>query len=66
MAAWLDSMKSRLGLVDEEQQEQSLLQQFDENMTLDRTQRAIGFAVCVGIGLLLSFMVRGCRGGWVG
>lgn len=57
MPAWLDKMKTGLGLVDEEQQqEQTLLQQMDGATTLDRTQRAIGFAFCVGLGLLLSFM----------
>lgn len=39
-----------------EVQNQSLLSQFDEATTLDRTQRAIGFAMCAGIGLMLSFM----------
>ncbi|KAI7842510.1 hypothetical protein COHA_003864 [Chlorella ohadii] len=63
-SGWLESMKgkvaplaSRLGIGDEEAPaEQSLLQQVNEATTLDKTQRAIGFAVCVGIGLLLSFM----------
>lgn len=59
MPAWLDKLKNGLGLeAEEEQQEQTLLQQLDEATTLDRTQRMIGFATCVGIGLLLSFMVR--------
>ena len=63
MPQWLDSLKTRLGLEDEEAPaEQSLLQQIRSETTLDRTQRAIGFAVCVGIGLLLSFMV-GCGSG---
>lgn len=58
MAQWFDKLKTNLGLVEEEeQQEQTLLQQLDQATTLDRTQRAVGFLTCVGIGLLLSFMV---------
>ncbi|PSC75903.1 Vesicle transport SFT2B [Micractinium conductrix] len=56
MPAWLDKIKGGLGLAEEEPAEQTLLQQLDEATTLDRTQRVIGFATCVGIGLLLSFM----------
>lgn len=58
MPQWLDSLKTRMGLAEEEAAaEQGLLQQFNEATTLDKTQRAIGFGVCVAIGLLLSFMV---------
>jgi len=63
MPAWLDKLKNGLGLEQEaeEQQEQGLLQQLDQATTLDRTQRIVGFATCMGIGLLLSFMVgAGC------
>lgn len=58
MPLWVDKLKVNLGLAEEEVQEQTLLQQLDAATTLDRTQRAIGFATCVGIGLLLTFMVR--------
>ncbi|KAI3427102.1 hypothetical protein D9Q98_007041 [Chlorella vulgaris] len=56
MPLWVDKLKVNLGLAEEEVQEQTLLQQLDAATTLDRTQRAIGFATCVGIGLLLTFM----------
>ncbi|EFN56579.1 hypothetical protein CHLNCDRAFT_144275 [Chlorella variabilis] len=58
MPQWFDKLKTNLGLNEdgEAQQEQTLLQQMNEATTLDRTQRAIGFLTCVGIGLLLSFM----------
>ena len=59
MPAWLDGVKTRLGMIEEEEPaEQTLLQQLDSATTLDRTQRAIGFATCAGIGLMLSFLVR--------
>jgi hypothetical protein len=59
MPQWFDRLRTSIGLQEEEeQQEQTLLQQFNEATTLDRTQRAIGFVTCIGIGLLLSFMVR--------
>lgn len=60
-ASWFDRVKQGFGLesADPEAPEvhnQSLLSQFDEATTLDRTQRVIGFAMCAGIGLLLSFL----------
>ena len=59
MPAWLDAVKTRLGMIEEEPAaEQTLLQQLDAATTLDRTQRAVGFATCAGIGLMLSFLVR--------
>jgi hypothetical protein len=51
-----EKLKSNLGLGDEEEEleNQSLLQQFNEATTLDRTQRALGFAVCFALGMLMS------------
>lgn len=37
-------------------EEQSLMQQWNEASTLNRTQRAVGFAFCAGLGLLLALL----------
>lgn len=57
---WFDRVRERLGLeVETEPAEASnptLLSRLNEATTLDRTQRAIGFAICAGLGLLLCFL----------
>ena len=40
----------------EEEENQTLLQQFNESTTLNKTQRLLGFAVCFGMGMLLSLL----------
>jgi hypothetical protein len=63
----LSSIKSRLGLGEPAPQTllpQSLLQSataaLDEHTTLTWRHRAIGFGLCAGIGLLLSFLSLFC------
>ena len=50
----LGRVKATLGLQDEEQvqAEQTLLGRLNEVTTLDRTTRLLGFAICIGIGML--------------
>ena len=40
----------------DEQENQTLLQQLNESTTLNKTQRLLGFAVCFGMGMLLSLI----------
>ncbi|KAI8107249.1 hypothetical protein M9434_001892 [Picochlorum sp. BPE23] len=56
-----DSIQDRFGggIDEEEEENQSLLQQLNEASTLNRTQRLLGFAVCFGMGMLLSFFAPG-------
>jgi len=73
----LSSLKSKLGLGEPAPPQslpqtlvQSAQQALDEHTpTLSWKQRAIGFGICMGVGLLLSFMVcvccwtaQGCKG----
>lgn len=54
-----DGMRNRLGLDDDlemEEEERSLLEQWNEATTLTRTQRLLGFVVCFGMGMLLSLL----------
>lgn len=58
---WFDRLRTGLGMEVEEPEppevgNQTLLSQLDEATTLTRTQRAVGFALCAGLGLLLSFL----------
>ncbi len=57
MPAWFEKFKTQVGLQEEEQGTQGLLGQLDEATTLNRTQRLVGFASCLGLGLLLTFLV---------
>lgn len=54
----LDALQDRFGYGNqlEEPEEQTLLEQFNEATTLNRTQRLLGFAVCFGMGMLLSML----------
>jgi hypothetical protein len=50
-----DRLQDRLGLGEDlaEAEDQTLLQQVQEGLTLTRTQRFLGFLVCFGMGMLL-------------
>lgn len=52
----VDALQNRFDPLPEEDEEQTLLQQFNEATTLSRTQRLLGFLVCFGMGMLLSFL----------
>ena len=41
---------------EEEPEDQTLLEQFNDATTLSRTQRLLGFLICFGVGMMLSFM----------
>lgn len=58
MPEWFDRARSQLGLTDDdvEGDEQSLLAQWNQATTLNRTERLIGFGVCFALGLMLSFL----------
>lgn len=54
-----DDMRGRFGLdtdIEEEEEQRTLLQQWNEATTLNRTQRFLGFFVCFAMGMLLSLM----------
>ena len=57
-----DRVKVSLGL--QEEQEPSLIDEFNEATTLTRMQRLWGFVICFGVGILMSVLENGsasCR-----
>jgi hypothetical protein len=64
MPTWLETVKAKVTGQPPPPPEplslpQTLLHKVEEASTLSWRTRAIGFSVCIGLGLLLAFLVRG-------